>query len=272
MEKYPQFLIRMTSDILRNTRRLWSLAVFQYRLSNKEMVLGSFWNLVTPFIQIGVYWLVFGVGLRNGQPIDNVPFVVWLVCGVTPWFFINTSVTRAANSIFSKATVLSRSNMLPYLLPVSSVWSVFLSYSWTIALMLIICLIKGCFFTWTAFGLIYYLLCAIALLTALSLITSVLVMLARDFQIVIQLIMRLLFFVSPVFWRGGSSMPGAFQLFDRLNPVAIIIRGFRDSLLFNTWFFSDVFLIIYFWGLVFVLYLLGAGLQRKLGRNIFDYL
>ncbi len=267
-----QFVSRMTKDILRNSRRLWSLAVFQYKLSNKEMVLGNFWRLVTPFIHIGVYWLVFGVGIRNGQPIDGVPFVVWLVCGVTPWFIINSSVAKAAASIYSRAAVLSRSNMLPYMLPVSSVWSCFLTYSWTLGLMLIIYLAKGCVPTWTAIGLIYYLLCADAFLTALGLINSVLVMLARDFQTVITLVMRLLFFVSPVFWRGAASMPAAFQVFDRLNPVAIILRGFRDSLLFNKWFFEDLPLIAYFWGLVLILYLIGAAFQRKLGRNILDYL
>ncbi len=262
----------MTSDILRNSRRLWSLAVFQYKLSNKEMFLGNFWRLVTPFIQIGVYWLVFGVGIRNGQPIDGVPFVVWLVCGITPWFIINSSIAKAASAIYNKAAVLSRSNMLPYLLPVSTVWSVFLNYSWTLGLMFVIYFAKGCVPTITAIGVIYYLLCALALLTALGLINSVLVMLARDFQTVIQLVMRLLFFVSPVFWRGAASMPEAFQIFDRLNPIAIILRGFRSSLLYNTWFFSDLPIMIYFWGLVLVLYLIGAAFQRKMGNNILDYI
>ena len=261
----------MTSDILKNSRRIWSLAVFQYKLSNKGMFLGSFWKLVTPFIQIGVYWLVFGVGLRNGKPVDGVPFVVWLVCGITPWFIINTSVTKAASSIYSQVSMLSRSNILPYLLPVSSVWSVFLSYSWTLGLMLIICFANGCLPTLTFFGVFYYLLCVIALQSALGLITSVLVMLARDFQIMIQLIMRLLFYVSPIFWQGASSMPKAFQVFDRLNPVAYIARGFRYSLLYDTWFFRDVPMMAYFWGLVLVLYLLGAALQKKMGNNILDY-
>ncbi len=272
MVDFLHFLLKMTKDILQNSRRLWSLAVFQYKQANKEMFLGNFWRLVTPFIQIGVYWLVFGIGLRNGQPIDGVPYVVWLVCGITPWFIINTSISRAASSIYSKAAVLSKSNMLPYLLPVSSVWSVFLSFSWTMGLMLIIYFAKGCIPTWTAFGLIYYLVCALAFLTTLGLINSVLVMLARDFQTVIQLVMRLMFFISPVFWRGAETMPKTFQFFDRLNPIAIILRGFRDSLLFNKWFFQDLPLMVYFWGLVFVLYLLGAALQRKMGKNILDYL
>lgn len=272
MMAYFHYLIQMTADILKNTRRIWSLAVFQYKLSNKEMFLGRFWKLVTPFIQIGVYWLVFGVGLRNGAPVDGVPFVVWLVCGITPWFIINTAITRAANAIYSKAAVLSKSNILPHLLPFSAVWSVFLNNSWTLLLMLIIYFANGCRPTITFLGVFYYLFCALAFLSAISLITSVLVMLARDFQIVIQMIMRLMFYVCPIFWQGGSKMPGAFQVFDRLNPIAYVIRGFRYSLLYNTWFFRDLPMMAFFWGLVLLLYLIGARLQMKLGRNMLDYL
>ena len=272
METYFHFLLKMTGNILKNARRIGSLAVFQYKLSNKEMALGRLWKLITPFIQIGVYWLVFGVGLRDGRPVDGVPFVVWLVCGITPWFIINSAITKGANAIYSKATVLSRSNISPYLLPISAVWAEFLNYSWTLLLMLIIILANGCVPTITFLGVFYYIFCALALLSAISQITSVLVMLARDFQMVIQMVMRLLFYVSPIFWQGASTMPGAFQVFDRLNLIAYIIRGFRYSLLYNTWFFQDMPMLLFFWGMVLLFYLVGAALQRKLGRNILDYL
>ena len=272
MEAYFRYLRQITGGILKNTRRIASLAVFQYKLSNKEMFLGRLWKLITPFIQIGVYWLVFGVGLRNGRPVDGVPFVVWLVCGITPWFIINSSITKGANAIYSKAAVLSRSNIASYLLPISAVWAEFLNYSWTILLMLVICFANGCYPTITFLGLFYYLFCTVALLSAVGLITSVLVMLARDFQMVIQMTMRLLFYVCPIFWQGGAAMPGAFQVFDRLNLIAYIIRGFRGSILYDTWFFQDIPMMAVFWGTVLLLYLIGSGLQMKLGRNILDYL
>ncbi len=272
MNAYLRFVLRMSSDILKNTKRIWSLSVFQYKLANKEMVLGRLWKLINPFIQIGVYWLVFGVGLRLGKPVDGVPFVVWLVCGITPWFIINSSIIKGSNAIYSKATVLSRSNIVPSLLPVSAVWAEFLNYFWTLLLMLIIMFANGCMLTITFLGIFYYLFCALALLSTVSLITSVLVMLARDFQIVIQLVMRLLFYVSPIFWQGASSMPAAFQVFDRLNLIAYIIRGFRESMLYNTWFFQDMTMVLFFWGSVLLLYLVGAWFQKKMGKNILDYL
>lgn len=263
---------QMTADIFRNTRRVGSLAVFQYKLSNKEMILGRLWKLVNPFIQIGVYWLMFGVGVREGKPVDGVTYVVWLVCGLTPWFFIRSAITKASNAIFSKASVLSRSNIPCFLLPISAVWSEFLNEAWTLLLMFIILFGNGCRLTITSLGLIYYIICAVALMSAVGLITSVLVMLARDFQVVITLVMRLLFFISPIIWQGSVKMPAAFQTFDRLNLIAYVVRGFRSSLLYNTWFFRDIPLMLYFWGAVFVLYLIGGALQMKMGKHFLDFL
>ena len=67
MEAYLHYLAGMTASILRNTRRIGALAVFQYKLSNKEMFLGRLWKLIMPFVQIGVYWLVFREDVKELQ-------------------------------------------------------------------------------------------------------------------------------------------------------------------------------------------------------------
>lgn len=43
-------------------------------------------GVLNPLSQIGVYWLVFGLGIRGGAPVHGVPYFVWLVCGLVTWF------------------------------------------------------------------------------------------------------------------------------------------------------------------------------------------
>lgn len=272
MKEYVTFLRQMTGGICKDFKRIWLLAVFDYNMSTKGMFFGSLWQLISPFIQIGTYWLVFGLGLRSGSPIDGIPYIVWLTCGVTPWYIISGGVGPVANSIYSNATTLTRSNIPSYVLPISAVVSKMLAGCWTIGLMLVIYLANGCRPGWSALGLIYYVLCIAAFLSALSLVTTVLVMLARDFQQVIQMAMRLLFFLSPVFWKPGQNMPTPFLVFDQVNPIGYIIRGFRDSLLYHTPWYGTVQTAVSFWVVVAVLYLLGAAFQMKLRKNILDFL
>lgn len=272
MKNYFRFLVRMTKDLFFNMRRTFALAVFEYRLSTKGMFLGQAWKLLNPLIQIGVYWLVFGIGLRSGAPVDGVPFVVWLTCGLTPWLIMSRCVQSPANSIYGKASTLTRANIPTCLVPLSAVVAILLDSGWTVAIMVVIYLGNGCVPTWTAFGLLYYVLCIFAFASAFSLISSVLVMLARDFNQVITAVMRMVYFLSPVFWQPGNSMPKAFYVFDRWNPFAYVIRGFRNSLLYDVPFWQDWQGILIFWGTVLAFYLLGAAFQRKLRGNLLDFL
>ena len=272
MRRYFQSLGQMTRDIATNLSRIFALAFFDYQLGSKDYFLGSAWKLLSPFIQIGAYWLVFGIGLRSGAPIDGIPYVVWLTCGLTPWLWMNVSVVRGANSIYSKATMLTRANIPTCLIPLGSVWSCSMENLWNVALMVIIYLANGCVPTWTALGVFYYIFCGMVFLSVCSLITSALVMVARDFNKLIQAVMRLMFFITPVFWRPGDSIPLALKIFNLCNPFAYIVRGFRNTLLYNTPFTAAGTENAIFWCLMVLLYLIAASFQSKMRKNLLDYL
>lgn len=272
MREYIRSLWQMTRDIGCNIKRIAALAYFQYRIGTKDFFLGEIWKLLTPFIQIGAYWLVFGIGLRSGLPIDGIPYVVWLTCGVAPWYWMNSCIARSASSIYGKAAMLTRSNIPTCLIPLSSVLASAMDSGWSFLLMLIIYFANGCMPTASALGLLYYIFSGLMFLSVCSLITSALVMLARDFQKLIQAVMRLMFFLSPIFWKPGKTLPGAFHAFDICNPFGYIIRGFRNSLLYNTSILSDGRETIIFWCIVLVLYLIGSSFQSKMRKNLLDYL
>lgn len=272
MIRYFNYLFQMTSDICSSLQRIYALAVFEYRLKTKGMILGQVWKILNPVIQIGVYWLVFGLGIRSGDPIDGVPYVVWLTCGLTPWRIMNQSILSSASSIYSKASMLTRANIPTCLVPLSIVTSEAMDGVWMIILLLVIFLGNGCALTFSALSLLYYFVCMIIFSGVCSLITSVLVMLARDFQKLIQAVMRMCFFLSPVFWKPGYTLPEIFLFFDACNPFAYVIRGFRNSLLYNIPFWSDLRGMAIFWAITIAFYLIGAGFQSKLRKNLLDFI
>lgn len=272
MRQYIQSLCQMTKDIVTNIRRIGALARFEYIIGTKGFFLGEIWKLLSPLIQIGAYWLVFGIGLRSGKPVDGIPFVVWLTCGVTPWIWLNSNVNRAAGSIYSKASMLTRSNIPTCLIPLSTVVAHTMDNGWTVALLMVIYFANGCVPTLAAFGLFYYLFCGLMFLSVCSLITSAVVMLARDFQKLLQAVMRMMFFLTPVFWQPGDSLPYFFQVFVMCNPFAYIVRGFRSCLLYDRVLPLDNRETLVFWGIVVVLYLIGGSFQGKVRKNLLDYL
>ena len=272
MKTYFERLKQTTIDIFTNIQRIAALAIFEYKLGTKDLFLGQMWKLLSPLIQIGVYWLVFGVGIRSGAPVDGFPYVVWLTCGLTPWIAMNMGISRGSYSIYAKASILTRSNIPTCLVPLSTVSAVFLDNCWTILIMLFIYISNGCHFGQASLELLYYVICAWLFVSVFSLITSVLVMLARDFQNLIQAILRLMFFLSPIFWNPGNNLPALLKIFDFCNPFSYVINGFRNSLLYNTHIWENIPEALSFWCITAVLYLVGSVFQGKLRRNLLDYL
>lgn len=269
---YFKYLKYATIDLIKDFKRVLLLAGFEYKQTNKDMFLGSLWNILYPFIQIGAYWLVFGIGIRQNREIDGVQYVVWLTVGYTAWIMVSKGITAGANSIYQKGNLITKSNIPTFIIPLSSVLAKIMEGLWTVGLMFIIFFIYGYSPSVHMFNLVYYTVYLFFFVSVTSLITSTLVMIARDFKQLITMIMRLLFFFSPVTWQPGDNMPDFFMAFHKHNPFAYIINGYRDSMLYGKDFYSNPGRMLGFLITIVVLYLIGIGLQKKLRNNVLDYL
>lgn len=272
MKEYLKYLGQMTRDIFQNLHRIYGLAEFEYKLANKGMALGQIWLLLNPLIQVGVYWFVFGVGIRNGRPVGDIPYVVWLTCGIVPWIICNRGISTSSASIYAKASMLTRSNIPTCLIPLSACLATVMDSRWTLAVLAAIYIGNGCIPTWNVLCVMYYMICILVFISALGLITSVLGMLARDFLNLIQAVLRVLFFVSPVFWNPSTSESAIVQSISKYNPFGYIIDGFRASMLYDVPFWENLNGIRTFWLTVLILYLLGAAFQSKLRKNLLDFI
>lgn len=57
-----------------NFYKIYKLALYDFITPLRDTYLGALWIILSPLSQIGVYWFVFGLGIRNGKPIDGHPF------------------------------------------------------------------------------------------------------------------------------------------------------------------------------------------------------
>ena len=65
----------------------------------KASYFGTFWAFVQPVVTILVYWFVFSVGFRSNTDELGVPFVLYLVAGIVPWFFFSDALSGGTNSL-----------------------------------------------------------------------------------------------------------------------------------------------------------------------------
>ncbi len=258
-------------EIITNRMRMIRLSMYDYTLINKDSYLGKLWSVLNPLIQIGTYWFVFGIGIRNNHPINGYPFLPWMLCGLIPWFFISYSITHGASSIHSKANTALKLQYPVYTIPMGSILVGFYNHIVTLAILTIMLIAFKFYPNIYWFNLIYYFIFEFVFLTSLAMITSVLTMIARDFKKLINSLIRLLFYITPILWNTDK-LPRIVQDVLKANPILYIVNGFRDSLLYNKSFYEHPKQILFFWVINICLFVIGCNLQVKFRNRFIDML
>ena len=270
-----QWLINIwtvTITLLRNTPRVWELARFEFTLQYRDSRLGMVWAILSPLTQIGVYWFTFGIGLRHGSPMGGYPYVVWLVCGMTAWNHLSKGVLSGAGELRSKQGLIAKVSIPPYLLLASRALAALMDHALQIAIMFTIMVANGWRPDHYAPNLCYYIFCSFCFCIAASTIFSAFTLIAADFRRLLESAMRLLFFLSPIFWNPGDNLPAWFQILLVISPFSYIVTGYRNSLLFHQNFWQRPMETAAFWTLTVLLYLFGCQWQSKLHEKMADFI
>lgn len=262
-------VITIIHEILSHFVMMYRIARYDYKLANKDTYLGKIWSILTPLLQIGTYWLVFGVGIRSGRDIDGHPFLLWMLCGLVPWFFVSHCITKGATSIYSKASTITEMKYPIATVPIGAVIVGLIEQVVVLFIFFFILLLHGYYPTVYYLNLLYYVVYNCIFLSALSLITSVLTMLARDFEKMLSSMVRLLFYLTPILW-SMHGMPEIYQDILKFNPILYVVNGFRDSILYEINFWERPLHMAFFWALNLVLLVWGCDLQYKYRKKFKD--
>ncbi|MBR7797662.1 ABC transporter permease [Agaribacter marinus] len=257
---------------------IFRMASFEVKGTHQIHYLGSFWQFLNPAIQIAIYWFVFGIGLRGGADVGNTPFFLWLIIGLIPWFFIAPTVTQGSNSVHQKIGLVSKMNFPVSLLPTIRIVSNSYQFFAMLALLIVVSLLYRIPLSIYTIQIIYYTISMYVFLFAFALVSSTISTLIRDFQVLLQSLMRMLFYLTPILWSTDliiekfNKWGYIIENILKLNPFYYIIEGFRDSILGRSWFFEDPIYMGYFWVFTFALLYFGSMLHLKFRKNFMDYM
>lgn len=270
-------LRQVLSEQIKNRELIFRMAVFDIKSTYQTHYLGVVWQFLNPAIQISIYWFVFGIGLRGGQPVSTaigeIPFFLWMLMGLIPWFFINPSIVQGSNSVHQRVNLVSKMNFPVSVLPTIKIVGSSFHFLILMGLLFVILLIYGFKPTIYLLQLPYYLLSLYMFLYAFAIFSSTIATLVRDYQMLLQSMMRMLLYLSPILWDPyGERVPEWVANVLQLNPIFYIIKGFRDSFLSQEWFFEDPIYMGYFWILTFALLLFGSRIHLRFRKNFVDYL
>ncbi len=247
---------------------LFSLAKNDFKSKYAGSALGAIWAFISPIITILIYWFVFQVAFQNG-PVNDMPYVIWLVSGVVPWFFISEAWGGATGVFIDYSYLVKKVVFKVDILPTIRVTSAFFVHLFFVALTFIVSSAYGYFPTLLHLQVLYYMASAYVLSLALGRITATLTVFARDISNVVGVLVQFGFWLTPIFWDINAIPPSLHILF-KLNPVYYITEGYRNTFVYGTPFWQDSWLTLYFWAVTAVLLFLGNAIFKRLRPHLAD--
>lgn len=253
-----------------NKSRIFEMAIKDLKKQFSGTLFGMIWPVLKNLIFIFAYWFTITIGLKSGKSV-GYPYMAWLSAGLVPWFFIRDTLVPAAKSIRSNRYLVTKVIFPKSIISTFKVLSGFISSFMFLGVVLIICLLYGVFPNLYWIQLVYYAFSAFALMVAISLITSTLVVISRDIEFLLSSTIVLIFWLTPILWAVDNLSRGlAFVI--KLNPFFYVIEGFRESIFGQAWFWEHPMLTLYYWLMVIILLIVGIFVHGKARDHFADIL
>ena len=256
--------------IWRNKNLLYTLTLNDFKQKYTGNILGIAWAIIQPTATVLIFWFVFQVGFKS-PPVGDFPFILWLMVGMFPWFFFAEALSSGTNSILANSFLVKKVLFRVSLLPIISLLSALAIHLFFILFMFAMFLYYGYTPQWHWIQILYYLFAVTILLLGLSWITSSIVVFFKDMGQLVAMVIQFGFWLTPIFWNMNI-IPEKYHSLIQLNPMVYIIEGYRNSMIYHTWFWEDMTMTLYFWGVTLFIFVLGGLTFRKLRPHFADVL
>ncbi len=269
-ELWDMLSLQIVRAMFKNRRLLWEMTKRELSQRYLGSFLGILWAFIQPTATVLIFWFVFEVGFKS-MPIDNFPFILWLVCGMIPWFYIQDAIGSAAGAILENTFLVKKMVFQVDLLPLVKIASALCVHIFFIGVLFLLFFLYGYGTSIYNLQVIYYFFAMSCLILGITWLTSSLMVFLRDVGQFVAMILQFVFWGTPIFWNLNM-IPDIYQPYIVLNPVYYIVEGYRDAFIYHHWFWESPELTLCFWG-VTVFFLLAGGLAfRRLQPHFADVL
>jgi len=215
---------------MKHTQLMKLLVGRELTLRYKRSVLGIGWTFLNPLITSFVLWVIFSYVWASRLPGDQ-QFAPYLMAGVLLVNFFNQSVALSSESIANNSGVLTKVYVPPQIFPLATSLAGLVNFMIGLIPLSIVCLISGQPIAWTFPLVIVVGICLASLTAGIGLTLSILYIRFDDMRNIINVLLMILMYFTPVFYPISILSPRLQQVIG-FNPLNSYLEIFR-------WAFSN---------------------------------
>lgn len=263
--------VRLVRINVHNIKRTYAMAQVTLTKRYSGSAFGVAWALVKPMVFVFAYWFAISIGIRGSKPMGTVPYILWLIPGIMPWFFISDALTIGGASIRSNSHFVTKMVYPVATLPISEVLSLFFVHLMMMCISTAVFVVSGFGLSVYFLQLPYYLLCCLAFTAVLAMMLSALTAISQDVLQAVKSFITLLFWLTPILW-SAENVGSPIKQIVMADPIVYIINGYRDTFVHHRWFFQDWQYMLYFWAVMAIMALFASFIFTKLESEFADVL
>ena len=246
---------------------LWFFVWKDLKVQYQKPIFGLLWSVFQPLVYFAVILSVIRFSGRTTSE-TQMPFELYLLCGLAVWNFTTSVILGGMNSMQSNAGLVTKASFPRlYLILSPLIKSIF---DLAIVLVIVIAaaiILKAHISVFLPLAILISLLLILPISFGLACISSTLVVWNRHFRHAIPILLYAMIFVLPIFYSMDEIGNKCLQLFYSFNPIAgamdLLRSGFDSaSLRLNQ---------LPFWSASSAIFaVVGVALFRKMERTLAD--
>jgi lipopolysaccharide transport system permease protein len=206
----------------------------ELRSRYKGSALGFGWNFAIPLLQLGVFYLLFGVilGQRPLTGTGEQNYAVFLFVGLLPWTFFANSLSTGASSIIANGSIVKKVRLPLQLLPAASVLSSLANFLLSLVVLFAVLAIFGPRHVEGLLFLPLLVLLQIVMNLGFAYLLAAANVFFRDVQHILGILLTAWYFLTPVLFPVSivADRPTERELL-YLNPMTAVIVSYQRALL-----------------------------------------
>jgi lipopolysaccharide transport system permease protein len=222
------------TSLIRQRHLLAVLVGRELKARYRGTFLGYLWSLINPLLLLAVYAVVFTVVIP-ARVESNAPYPLFLFAGLLPWLFLSGALLDSAIILHDNGPLLKKVVCPPEVFPAVVVLSHLVHHLLALPILLAgmaAAAALGAFhFPWTAVLLPVALVPWIVTVAGVSLAVAALAVHFRDLKDLLQNLLNLFFFLTPIIYTIDLVPKGLLRRGVLANPVTPLVLLYRDLVL-----------------------------------------
>jgi lipopolysaccharide transport system permease protein len=224
-------MIEQLKKIWQRRELLWYIVKLQMKAENKNKVFGFLWSFLDPLLLFLTYMVLVSIIFRRGGP----QFPVLLFLSLLSWKWFASSLGRSVTSITSRVGLVQSVRFPLAVLPLSGIIIGFFDWLFGFVILVPMLFIFEASFTVNVLWLPVLLLIQFIGTIGACLIVAVLGTYLSDLNNIIQFVIRICFYLSPILYSVQDTVPERLTMLYMLaNPFAGLLESYKNVLIYGT--------------------------------------